>query len=115
MIFPPAGENDKIDPMAVLLNALVEVIFQPPKQNVPQVLENLIVLDPCLSIRDEGLGHLVESCCLKKSEHVLPCAQELGATQICHEHQAGKLVLSRNRPRIKGHSVIPALCISGTQ
>jgi hypothetical protein len=30
--------------------------------------------------------------------------------QTCHLRLAGKLVLSSNRPRIKGHSVIPATC-----
>ena len=32
----------------------------------------------------------------------------LGRRQTCHSRLAGKPVLSRNRPRTRGHSVIPA-------
>ena len=35
--------------------------------------------------------------------------------QTCHWHLAGKLVLSSKGPHIKGHSVIPAPCTTGTQ
>jgi len=35
--------------------------------------------------------------------------------QTCHQRPAGKLVLSRNWPRTKSHSVIPAPCTTRTQ
>ena len=38
-----------------------------------------------------------------------------GRQQTCHKRLAGKLILSRNRPRITGHSVIPVPCTTGTQ
>ena len=37
------------------------------------------------------------------------------ADQTCHQRMAGKLVLSSDRPRIKGCSVIPAPCTTKTQ